>query len=174
MGQLGLTGEWANKPIHVYGLNLRDGHAISFTNRVLKGSDKWNEDLRMYANYAQPDGKLALSYTQLMEGLSKDPLGIAYSGYANLTPETKRLPLAIQDSGPYVEPTLDSVRDHTYLFSDEVYMAANRPPNQPLDPKVREYLRYVLSREGQDAVQRDGKYLPLTAAIVHEMRAKLD
>ncbi|MDB6127333.1 MAG: phosphate transporter periplasmic phosphate-binding protein [Verrucomicrobia bacterium] len=172
-GQLGLTGEWANKPIHVYGLNLRDGHAIVFANRVLRGGDKWNEDLRMYANYAKPDGKLALSYTQLMEGLSSDPLGIAYSGYSNLTPETKRLPLAIQEEGPYVEPTLESVQDHTYLFSDEVYMAANRAPNQALDPKVREYLRYVLSREGQEAVQRDGKYLPLTAELAREQLSKL-
>jgi phosphate transport system substrate-binding protein len=173
-GQLGLTGEWADKPIHVYGLNLRDGHAIVFSNRVLKGSDKWNEDLRMYANYVGPDGKLVLSYTQMMEALDHDPLGIAYSGYANLTAETKRIPLATQEGGPFVEPTLASVQNHTYLFSDELYLVANRLPGQPLDPKVKEFLRYVLSREGQEAVQRDGKYLPLTGEIVREFLPQLN
>jgi len=173
-GQLGLTGEWADKPIHVYGLNLRDGHAIVFSNRVLNGSDKWNEDLRMYANYVGPDGKLVLSYSQLMSDLDSDPSGIAYSGYANLTPSTKRLPLAVQDNGPFVTPTLESVQDHTYLFSDSIYMFANQLPGQPLDSKVREFLRFVLSREGQEAVQLDGKYLPLTADIVRAQLAKIN
>ena len=47
-------------------------------------------------------------------------------------------------------------------------------PGKPLDPKIKEYLRYILSREGQDAVQRDGKYLPLTAQVVREQLKKLD
>jgi phosphate transport system substrate-binding protein len=69
---------------------------------------------------------------------------------------------------------LQSLRSRAYPLYDEVYFYIDRAPGRPLDPKIREYLRYILSREGQDAVQRDGKYLPLTAEVVREQLKKLD
>src|SRR6266481_5339503 len=56
-GQLGLKGEWADKPIHVYGFNLRYNTATDFADKVLKASDKWNENIHAYAHIVQPDGK---------------------------------------------------------------------------------------------------------------------
>jgi phosphate transport system substrate-binding protein len=50
----------------------------------------------------------------------------------------------------------------------------NRNPKKPLDPKLKEYLRFILSREGQEQVVRDGKYLPLTAEVVREELKKLE
>jgi len=55
-----------------------------------------------------------------------------------------------------------------------VYFYVDKAPGKPLDPKVKEFIRYVLSREGQDAVQKDGKYLPLTGALVVEQLKKLE
>jgi phosphate transport system substrate-binding protein len=55
-----------------------------------------------------------------------------------------------------------------------VYFYVNRVPGKPVDPKVKEFLSYVLSREGQDAVQRDAKYLPLTSEVVRRQRKKLE
>ena len=66
------------------------------------------------------------------------------------------------------------LRSREYPLYDEVYFYLDRAPSEPLDPKIKEYLRFILSREGQDAVQRDGKYLPLTAQVVREQLKKLD
>ena len=173
-GQLGLTGEWKDKPIHVYGLNLRYHQSTFFSDLVLKGSDKWNEGLRMYANYSKADGTLAIAANELVQDLGKDPYGIAYSGIQNLTPETRVLPLSAKDGGPYVDLSIDNVRNRSYPLADEVYIYLNREPGKPVDPKLKEYLRYILSREGQDAITRDGKYLPLTAEQVREQLRKLD
>jgi phosphate transport system substrate-binding protein len=173
-GQLGLTGDWADKPIHVYGLNLRYDTSTKFSDKVLKGSDKWNENLIMYANYARSDGSLAIGAELLMQDLSKDPYGIAYSGIQNLTPQTKALALAVNESGPYVEMTMDSVWQRTWPLYQRETWVLNRKPGTQLEPKVREFMRYVFSREGQQEVVRDGKFLPLTGAIVSEQLKKLE
>jgi phosphate transport system substrate-binding protein len=59
------------------------------------------------------------------------------------------------------------------MYAD-VFFFMNRDPKKPADPKLREFMRYILSREGQAQVVRDGKYLPLTADVVRQQRAKLD
>jgi phosphate transport system substrate-binding protein len=173
-GQLGLTGEWADKPINVYGLNLRYNNCDMFEHVVFHGGDKWNEGLREYANYAKPDGTLAIAATELAKDLGHDRYGIGWSGIQNLTPQTKALAIAATDGGPYVPLTIENVQNRSYPLAFEMFFYINRPPGQPLDPKVKEFLRYVLSRQGQEAVQRDGKYLPLTAGVVREQLKKLE
>ena len=173
-GQLGLTGKWKDQPIHVYGLNLKYGMANSFQKKVFNGGDKWNEKLIEYANFARPDGTIAIAADQLMADLSKDPYGIAYSGAMFLTPQTKALALASKDGGPYAGLTIENVRNRTYPLLLDVYFYLNREPGQPLEPRLKEYIRYTLSREGQQALVRDGKYLPLTADVVQEQLKKLE
>lgn len=120
-GQLGAKGEWADKPINVYGLNLRYHQAEEISDRLLKGSDKWNERMRIYANFVTPDGKLGRS---LSDDLAKDRYGIAYiaAPTKNLPPDLKVLPLARTSVGPYVPYTMDSVHDRTYPLYDEIFM----------------------------------------------------
>ena len=173
-GQLGLTGEWADKPIHVYGLNLRYNNCDMFEHVVFHGGDKWNENLHEYANYVKPDGTLAIAAAELMKDLGNDPYGIGWSGIQNVTPQTKPLAIAREETGPYVTLTIEHVQDRSYPLAFEMFFYVNRKPGTALDPKVKEFLRYVLSREGQEAVQRDGKYLPLTAEVVQENLKKLD
>ena len=173
-GQLGLTGEWADKPINVYGLNLRYNNCDMFEHVVFHGGDKWNERLHEYANYVKPDGSLAIAAAELMKDLGNDRYGIGWSGIQNVTPQTKALDLAARPGGPYVKLTIDNVQNRTYPLAFEMFFYVNRKPGTPLDPKVKEFLRYVLSREGQEAVQRDGKYLPLTAGVVREQLQKLN
>jgi phosphate transport system substrate-binding protein len=175
-GQLGLTGEWADKPIHVYGYNFKYHFADEFDKKVLKASGKWNEGLRMYSNVAglKADGSLTAGGELMMNDLSKDPYGIAYTGIPFLTPQTKVLALAPGNSDKYVELNLDNVQNRSYPLLRDVYYYVKRKRGQPLDPKVKEFLRYILSREGQAAVQRDGKYLPLTPEAAREQLKKLD
>ena len=174
-GQLGLTGEWADKPIDVYGYNLKFHFADEFDKKVFNGGDKWTESLREYANQAKPDGSGLLTAAEIfMPELSKDRYGIAYTGIPYLTPETKAVALAVHDGGPYVELSLEKVQNRTYPLIRDVYSYSNREKGKPLDPKLREFLRYILSREGQEAVEQDGKFLPLTADAAREQLKKLE
>jgi len=183
-GQLGLTGEWAKKEITPYGLNLRYSQATWISDLILGGSDKWNERLRMYANFAAPEGGdgqgSSMGFGRLKRGLNEDllqdPSGIAYVGSPvgpNLPPGLKLLEVAKTAAGPYYAYTIDNIRSRQYPLHDEIYAYADGKQAADMDPKVREYLRFIVSREGQEAVMRDGKYLPLTAEAAREQLKKL-
>ncbi len=171
-GQLGLGGDWADRPIDVYGLNLRYHQATEMSDLILKGSDKWNERLRIYANYVTKDGKLGRS---LKSDLAKDRYGIAWIAAPTykLPPGLKVLAIAAHAGAPYVPYTMDTVRDRSYPLFSQIFMYVNRRADGSVDPKVREFLRFIVSRQGQEAIERDGKYLPLTATVAQEQLDKL-
>ena len=170
--QLGLKGKWAGKPIHVYGVSLKYHQSEHFADFVLHGSDKWNPNLLEYANYAGPDGKLKIGAQLMLADLAKDPYGMAYSEVTFKNDGVKTLPIAVREGGPYIPITRDTVHDHSYPLYDQVYMYANKI-NGKMDPKVQEFLRFVVSREGQEAIARDGKFLPLTPELSREQLDKL-
>jgi phosphate transport system substrate-binding protein len=176
-GQLGLTGEWADKPIRVLGYNLQFNFPQEVESRAFGGvSKKWNEKLEEYDNQVQPDGSFKLAGQLMLEDLAKDKYAIAYvaGGEAWVTPAVKTVALSVKNGGPYYDLTIDNVRERTYPMYADVFFWINRDPKGPVDPKVREFLRYVLSRDGQALVMKDGKYLPLTAKVIAEGRKKLD
>jgi phosphate transport system substrate-binding protein len=173
-GQLGLQGEWANKPISVYGYNLKYHIPTTFAERVMQGSAKWNETLEEFTNYKNPDGTTELEGKQVADAVARDKYGIGFSGIGFRNSQVKAVAVAPRGSTEYVDLNLQNLRSRAYPLYDEVYFYIDRPPGKPLDPKIREFVRYILSREGQDAVQRDGKYLPLTGAVVRAQLKKLD
>jgi phosphate transport system substrate-binding protein len=173
-GQLGLTGEWADKPIHVRIMSLQYDPTNTLCRLLLKGSDKWNETLTQYCQYVRPDGKLGIGAQDLVTDTGTDPYSIGVSNLAFLTPETKALPLAVDAAGPFIAPTIENVQDRSYFLHSNNYFYVNREPGKPVDPKVREFIRYILSRQGQEAVVRDGKLLPMPLATVNEELRKLD
>ena len=173
-GQLGLTGEWADKPINVYGFNLRYNTATDFADKVLMASDKWNENIHAYAHIVQPDGKRYIQADQITDALARDKYGIAFNRYRGERPGIRRLDVAAREGGPFMAHTLETVQNRSYPLYQEAYFYTSVKPGTKMDPNVKEFLRYVLSQEGQAEVMRDGKYLPLTAAVVREQLAKLD
>ena len=173
-GQLGLTGEWADKPIHVRIMSLQYDPTNTLCRLFIKGSDKWNETLTQYCQYVRPDGKLGIGAQDLVTDTGSDPYSIGVSNIAFLTPETKALAIAEKDEGPYIAPTIEAIQDRSYLLHGNNYFYINREPGKPVDPKVKEFLLYVLSRQGQEAVVRDGKLLPLPRSAVLEERRKLE
>jgi phosphate transport system substrate-binding protein len=168
-GQLGLSGDWADKPISVHGYSLRYATAIEFSNKVLQASDKWNGDLHAYANYRRPDGTTYLEADQIYDHVRKDPTAIGYARYHEGFPKDIHiLAIAKDDNGPYVEYNIDTLQNRSYpLWGDQSFWVSVKP-GAKMDPKAREFIRFVLSREGQELVQKDGKYLPLTAQIARE------
>jgi phosphate transport system substrate-binding protein len=181
-GQLGLTGEWANQPIQTYG-HAPSGTARFFQWKVLKNGDKWNPNFREYvetgskmiADEDKAEQRLGIRQ-MLKKELANDRYGIAWTimPQAKDVPGIKPIALAGREGGAYVVPSRESFQDRSYPLVRSIYIFLNRPPSKPLEPKLREFLRYVLSREGQQMVARNGGYLPLTAAVAREQLQKLD
>lgn len=165
-GDLGLEGEWADKEINVYGLNARYTQTGVISNLILAGSDKWNERLRIYANYVSPEGQLS---RDLNVELANDPYGIAILGAPTSTlggsdneASLKVLPLARTNEGPFVPYTIETLQDRSYPMYDQIFAYADP---QTENPAVREFLEFVVSRQGQELVMQDAKYLPFTAEV---------
>jgi phosphate transport system substrate-binding protein len=181
-GQLGLTGEWADKEIQTYG-HAPSGTTRFFQWRVMGNGDKWNPNYREYvetgskmiASEDKATQKLGLQH-MLREELAKNPYGIAWT----VMPQAKGIegvkPVAIVPRGGSraVFPSRETFQDRSYPLVRNIYIYLNRKPGTPVDPKLREFLRYILSREGQETVAKEGSYLPLTAAVVREQLGKLD
>lgn len=177
-GELGLTGEWADKTINVYGLNQRYNQTVELSNKIIGGSDKWNERLRIYANYVTADGKLARS---MNDDLAKDKYGIGIVaapttklGGADAGASQKILKVAYTEDGPYVPYTLDTLQDRTYPLYEEIYAYADPQDEEGAGEIALEFLRFVLSKEGQQLVMKDAKYLPLNAEVANEQMMKVN
>jgi len=178
-GQLGLTGEWADREIQVYGYDLTvNGFAFAFQRNVFHGGDSWNPSLREFP-ISEPGRKGAVSKSgarQMMKTLGADKYGIALGAtkYGREEPRIKPLALAFTGAGPYVAPSRESFINWTYPLLEPICIYINRAPGKPLDPKIKDFVRYILSSEGQAAVVQEGTYLPLTDARVREELHKLD
>ncbi|MDB6127640.1 MAG: hypothetical protein JWM35_1536 [Verrucomicrobia bacterium] len=173
-GQLGLSGDWADKPIHVGGQSMR-GHATSvFSDIVLHGSDQFVEGYQSYANFIMPGGKINSWSLQARHAIAQDPYALFYVSPASMGPELKELAVQAEDGGPYIQRSVESVHNRTYPLINQYFFYLNRNPGEPVDPKVDEFLHYILSQEGQDCVQREGRYLPLTGDIVNAQLKKLE
>jgi phosphate transport system substrate-binding protein len=173
-GQMGLEGEWANRHITPHGYALRYASAIEFSNRVLQASDKWNGDLHEYANYKRPDFTTYLEADQIFDQVRKDPGAIGYARYHDGFPkDIKILALAKDEDGPYYDYNIDNLQSRSYpLWGDQSFWVSAKK-GERLAPRVREFIRFVLSRDGQELVQKDGKYLPLNAEAAREELKKL-
>jgi phosphate transport system substrate-binding protein len=175
-GQLGLSGDWKNKPIQTYGY-ADTGMRHFFELKVFGGGDKWNPNYREYVESGTamvPSGTRVGSHDMLV-ALSHDKYGIGWSGLgqAASVPGLKALSLAKADGGPYFAPNARNCRTHDYPLCRLVFMYVNRPPGQPLSPAVREFLLFVLSREGQQLLADHSRMLPLTQPILAAQRRKL-
>lgn len=174
-GQVGLKGEWGSRSVETFGFSLRYATAIEFSDDVLQASDKWNGNLLAFGNYKRADGSTYLESDQIVDHVAQDPGGIGYIRYHEDLPKTvKVLAIAKGPRDPFIPLTMDSERDRTYPLWGQQSFWVEAKPGKPLDPKLYEFIRFVLSRQGQELVQRDGKYLPLTAKIAAEQTSRLD
>jgi len=172
-GQLGLTGEWADKPIHPGGQTIRGNQTTQFSDLILRGSDQFVEGYQAYANYITPDGKINSWSLQAQRAIANDKYAMYYVSPASLSPDMKELAIQGFDGGPYVPRTLETIRDHSYPLYGQYYFYLNRAPGKAIDPKVEEFMRFILSQEGQECVQREGRYMPLTGEMVKAQLKKL-
>lgn len=173
-GQLGLKGEWASKPITPYGWRIDDSFGIFLEGYLLEGSHRWNCALHEFSHIYRPDGTVYDHGQQILDALAKDRYGIAVSNIRYAGPGVKALSIGMTSAGPFIPVTKQTLIDRTYPLSRVIPAVIDRAPGMPVDPKIKEFLRYLLSREGQQVVLQDGRYLPLSASAAQKEERKLD
>ena len=160
-GQLGLAGDWANRPISLYGRNSASGTYGFFKEHTL-GNGDYKDAVK-----EQPGS------ASVVQGVTEDRFGMGYSGIGYKTSGVKAVPLAEKDTDPYSSGSYDDVKSGKYPLNRFLYIYINRAPGKPLDPLVKEFCKLMFSKEGQEVVVKDG-YLPLPAEIAKQELAKLE
>lgn len=167
-GDLGLTGEWASRPIKLYGLRPPNGIEQFVKANVLLGG-AWKDGIQ----HVKGRG-FTHAFTVAAEDMKTEKGGLTYGLLANVTPDVRVVPLAEKEGQPFVMPTVQTIYDHSYPLSRYVYIYLNRKPGEPLPAKTKEFLKLVLSQQGQRIVAEEGVYLPLKPDVVREELAKLE
>jgi len=152
-GELGLTGDWANRPISMYGRNSASGTYGYFKDHALFGGD-YKDSVK------EQQGSAAV-----VQGVANDKYGIGYSGLGAMTPDVRAVALKPDASSPAVEANAKNAYSGDYPLARLLYVYVNYKPGTQLDPLRREFIRYVLSKEGQSDVVKEG-YFPVTAQVV--------
>lgn len=176
--QLGVrSGPCRGKEIQTYGYTA-PGFAIAIERHLMHWSNKYNPNFKEYveAKQASPGSEGEIASTAALEELSRNPCGLAIMPLMHVKnyPNLKVLKVAPRGGGAPVALTPENVANRTYPLIRDAYFYLNRAPGQPLDPKVREFMRFVLSREGQEIISRVGYYYPLTAQELQRQLAKLN
>ncbi len=172
-GQLGLTGEWSDKPISIFGIDATlSGWSGLIQHAVFKGGDKWNPVIHEIVR----GGTEVPADAQIVSGVAENryAIGFSFMRVVEQNPGVKPVAIAARAGGPMVMPTNASFRDRTYPLVTSLYIYLNRPPGQPLAPRLKEFIAYILSREGQQAVAEDGMYIPLPAEVAANELKKLN
>ena len=172
-GRLGLTGEWADKPINIFGIDATlSGWSGLIQQVVFKGGDKWNPVIHEIVR----GGTEVPADVQIVGGVAQDryAIGFSFMRVVEQNPGVKPVALAGAAGGPFVAPTGESFRQRSYPLVTSLYLYLNRPPGKPLPPRLREFLSFILSREGQQAVADDGMYIPLNPAAAQAELRKLE
>jgi phosphate transport system substrate-binding protein len=159
-GQVGLTGDWAAKPVSLYGRNSASGTYGFFKERALANGD-FKDEVK-----EQPGS------ASVVQGVTEDLVGVGYSGIGYRTSGVKAVALAPKEGAEPVQASPANVYNGTYPLARALYVYLNKDPEKSLDPLMREFMTFVLSREGQEVVIKDG-YLPIPATLATEELQKV-
>ena len=159
-GDLGLTGDWAGKPISLYGRNSASGTYGYFKEVALFDGD-YKDSVK-----EQPGS------STVVQGVASDKYAIGYSGVGYKTADVRSVPVSATTGAECFDATSDNAYSGQYPIARFLYVYLNRNPNQALDPLRGEFVKYVYSKQGQEAVVKDG-YFPVTAPIAKEDLAAL-
>jgi len=159
-GQLGLNGEWVNKPITIFGRNSASGTYGYFKKVTMKKGD-YKDQVK-----EQPGS------ASVVQGITEDPFAIGYSGIGYKTSGVRALPLAKKEGQKYYAAVPANVYSGKYPLSRYLNLYIVQNPNGGLDPLVKEFIKFIFSKEGQQVVIKDG-YMPVSAKVAAAERAKL-
>ncbi|MBI2424095.1 MAG: phosphate ABC transporter substrate-binding protein [Candidatus Hydrogenedentes bacterium] len=158
--EVGLEGPLAIKPMSLYGRNSASGTYAFFKEHALFGGD-------FKATVKEQPGSASV-----VMGVGNDVAGIGYSGIGYTTSDVKPIALSKSEKDEAYEPVYENVLSGKYPLSRVLYVYIVKAPGKPLDPMVREFLTYAVSKEGQEVVIKDG-YLPLPLKLVEKQLENL-
>ncbi len=154
-GDFGLTGAWAKRAVTLYGIAPWNGYEEFIRQRVLSTPGhrgEWRDGI-----HYDPTFYLAA------RRVAADKGAIGYTGLSAIDSEVKMVPVSVDSSGPFLTPSYENVARATYPLSRVLYLNANAKPGTGLDLALGEFLKFILSREGQSVVREQAIYLPLRA-----------
>jgi len=152
-GNLGLTGNWKNRDIQIYGRNSVSGTYGYFKKKALCKGDYKN-------NVNEQPGSASV-----VQSVSSSVNGIGYSGIGYKTSGVRAVPLTKKPGGKFIDATPDNAVSGKYPLSRFLYVYVNKHPNKELSPLDKEFIKLILSKQGQEVVIKDG-YIPLPAKVV--------
>ena len=158
-GDLGVTGNWADRPISAYGRNSASGTYGFFKKLVMKKGD-YKDQVK-----EQPGS------ASVVQSVSVDPFSAGYSGIGYKTSSVRALPLA-ESGTSFVAPTAENALAGEYPLARFLYIYVNKAPGKPLDPLTKEFVKMILSKEGQQVVVKGG-YFPIAKAVTDEDLQKI-
>jgi phosphate transport system substrate-binding protein len=159
-GQLGLTGDWAHRPISLWGRNSASGTYGFFKEHTLKNGD-YKDTVK-----EQPGSG------SVVQGVTEDRYGIGYSATGYRTSGVRSVPLAETETSAASDGGYQDIASGKYALSRFLYVYANKAPGRSMDPLHAEFLKFVFSREGQEVVVKDG-HMPLSGDLAKKELAKL-
>jgi phosphate transport system substrate-binding protein len=159
-GQLGLTGDWANRPLSLFGRNSASGTYGFFKEHILKNGD-YKDEVK-----EQPGS------ASVVQGVTVDRYAIGYSGIGYATSGVRAVPLAEKTGGTCVEASAENAYSGKYPLARFLYVYINRAPDKSLDPLMREFVKFMFTGQGQEVVIKDG-YFPVPNSIAKEEQKKI-
>ena len=171
--QVGLTGEWRGRRIQPFSWKIDEDFGLFFRGAVLGGSHRWNGDVKEFSHVTRPDGALYERGAQILDALAQDHAGIAISNIRFANGLVKALVLGERDEGPWYQASHANLISQRYPLTRVIPAFIDRAPGAPVVPRLREFLRFVLSREGQQALVAHSGYLPLGSDAIEKELGKL-
>jgi phosphate transport system substrate-binding protein len=174
-GELGSPAGVPPGPIMAYARAVDSGTAAFFRDHVMRGGRKWAWDrLKEFSDRPGPDGSVDDADRQIAEAVAADRAGIGLSTLRYVDARVRVVPVRGDGGGTAVAPTAAEIVAGRYPLARTIFAYVNRGPSRPLDPRVADFLRYVLSSSGRSDVAADGEFLPLSAADAMREQARLD
>jgi phosphate transport system substrate-binding protein len=151
-GQVGLVGDWTSKPMSLFGRNSASGTYGFFKDEALQKGD------------FKPTVKEQPGSSAVVQGIATDLSAIGYSGIGYRTSDVRTVPLG-NSASEFKDATYENCVSGEYPLARFLYVYVNKKPGTPLDPLTLEFLKFVVSKEGQEVVVKDG-YFPLPKEAV--------
>lgn len=162
-GDLGLGGEWKDKPIHLYIFDTESGTGLFLQHKLQGESKKMNWSvIQEFPDTRRTDGTSYEAGEQTMDALMRDRYGLAVSSLRYANSDVKALALAATSGSAYVQASRETLIDGTYPLTRMTYVFVNQPPRQSVSLLVKEFLSFVYSEEGQGLIEESHGFLPLT------------
>ena len=152
-GDLGLTGDWAGRPIALYSRN------------TLSGTYEYFRETALYGGDYKPGIKLLPGSEAVIQNVADDKFAIGYSGIGYKTDGVRTVPLASYYGGTCYDAAAEPTLSGKYPIARYLYVYVNKKPAQALDPLRAEFIKYILSKDGQEQTEKGGFY-----SITNEIR----